>query len=104
MADPAATSRRAIAMRAGWHVFGNDEESRELLQERLGVLSRVMFFSFIVVILGMVALYSGKAVKEPGHQGVIYVISVIGLALLTVIWRGFLVRKKLSLRALHGID
>jgi serine/threonine-protein kinase len=104
MAEGAAASRKAIAIRAGWHAFGDDEDSRALLQERLGVLSRVMFFSFIVLIVGMVALYAPNPELEPYGQSKIYIMSVSGLALLTVIWRGFLVRKKLSFNVLHGID
>jgi len=68
------------------------------------VLSRVMFWSFVVLLLGMLALYAGYEQLTPHGQRKIYVISVTGLTLLTVIWRGLLVRRSLSLRALHVID
>jgi len=91
-------------MRAGVHVFGNDEESRALMQERLVVLSRVMFLAFIVLIVGMLGLYEVQGISQPRGQRQIYVISVVGLALLTIIWRVFLVRRKLSLGTLNMID
>jgi eukaryotic-like serine/threonine-protein kinase len=102
--SPAAGSRKIVAMRAGVHVFGNDEESRVLMQERLVVLSRVMFLAFIVLIVGMLGLYEVEKVSPPRGQTQIYVISVVGLTLLTIIWRVLLVRRKLSLRMLNAID
>ncbi len=81
-----------------------DEESRANLQARLVVLSRLMFWSFVVLLIGMVLLYRRYPDLEPKRNGTIYEIALVGLAVLAVIWRGPLLRRQLGIRALYGID
>lgn len=81
-----------------------EEESRAYLQERLIVLSRLMFWSFVVLLVGMVMLYRTYPWLEPHRNNTIYTIALIGLAALTVIWRGALVRRKLTVGQLYAVD
>src|SRR5678815_2379523 len=100
-AGPAAS--RKLLTRAGW--FGTrDEESRAYLQARLIVLSRLMFWSFLVLLLGMVLLYYRHPEIQPKRQALIYWIGSIGIVVLAVIWRGVLVRRELAPRWLYAID
>jgi serine/threonine-protein kinase len=88
----------------GWHGLAGDEESRAYLQTRLTLLSKLMFWSFIVLLGGLVALYKNPHVHEPKDNNQIYLIATIGLVVEAIIWRAFLVRKQLKLEWLYAID
>jgi eukaryotic-like serine/threonine-protein kinase len=96
-------SRRMIG-RGPWFAKGGDEESRATFQSRLIVLSRLMFWSFVVLIVGMFLLYEAHGDIEPDDQETIYVIAGAGLLVQGVIWRGFLLRRKLSFEQLYAVD
>jgi hypothetical protein len=93
-----------VAAVAGPLRYASEDEARAYLQTRLQLLSRLMFGSFIALLLGMLLLYWAYPLLEPTHNRYIYIISLAGLALLVVIWRGFLARKPLGTPALHRID
>jgi serine/threonine-protein kinase len=93
-----------VSARAGWMAVGQDEESRAYLQERLAVLSKLMFWSFFVLLGSMVALYAQYPDKEPPGNRKIYVIAAFGVVTLAVLWRVFLLRRQLPLKVLFGID
>ncbi len=98
-------SSRKMVTRAWWLGMGSEEESRARLQERLVVLSQLLFWSFLTLLTLMFLLYrTFPAIHEPVHNNEIYGIGVLGMVFLVVIWRGALVRKQLSLRQLHAID
>ncbi len=99
-----AASSRKIITRAGWLALSTDEESRAYLQTRLVVLSRLMFWSFVVLLIGMVLLYRTYPDIEPKRNGSIYEVALVGLGFLGVIWRGGLLRRALVIRQLNAID
>jgi eukaryotic-like serine/threonine-protein kinase len=103
MAESPAGSRKMVSSRAAWR-GSDDEESRAYLQSRLSVLSRLMFWSFAVLLGGMVLLYRRYPEIEPKDNGRIYVIAGAGVLILAVVWRGFLVRRELKLKTLYAID
>src|SRR5262245_41422173 len=104
MVEAPGRSRKMVTARAGWMAMHQDEESRAYLQSRLAVLSRLMFWSFVVLLGSMVFLDARYPDKEPVDNNDIYVIAVIGVVILAVIWRGFLVRRQLPIKVLYGID
>ncbi|HEY5927918.1 MAG TPA: serine/threonine-protein kinase [Kofleriaceae bacterium] len=104
MAEPPAQSRKMLTARAGWMALQRDEESRAYLQSRLAVLSKLMFWSFVVLLGSMVGLYAQYPGIEPPENNKIYVVATIGVLTLAVIWRGFLIRRQLPLRWLYAID
>jgi serine/threonine-protein kinase len=104
MADGPGGSRKMVSSREAWRGMAQDEESRAYLQSRLTVLSRLMFWSFAVLLVGMISLYQQYPRLEPQDNRQIYVVAGIGIVVLAVIWRGFLVRRELRLEYLHGID
>ena len=87
-----------------WQGSARDEESRAFLQSRLTVLSKLMFWSFVVLLGGMVALYRQYPSIEPRDNDRIYMIGTAGVFVLGVIWRGFLLRRELRLEVLIAID
>lgn len=101
MGEGPAGSRKIIS-RAGWH--GRDEESRAYLQARLTLLSKLAFWSFIVLLGGMIALYAQYPHIQPKHNSWIYVIATAGVVCEAMIWRGMLVRRQLDLKSLYAID
>jgi eukaryotic-like serine/threonine-protein kinase len=80
------------------------EEARAHLQARLIVLSRIMFWSFAVLLLVLVAGYAIYPEVEPKWNRLVYVIAAGGLAQLAVIWRVFLVRGTRTMKQLRAID
>jgi serine/threonine-protein kinase len=103
MAETPAGSRKMVSTRRSWR-GADDEESRAQLQSRLTVLSRLMFWSFAVLLGGMVSLYRQYPLLEPAQNDRIYLIAGIGVLILAVVWRGFLVRRELKLSTLYAID
>src|SRR5438309_11787368 len=81
-----------------------DSESRAYLQERLVVLSRLLFWSFVALLAGMVMLYRTYPQIEPARNNAIYSIAIAGMVVLGSIWRGVLVRRPLAVGWLHAID
>ena len=102
MADAAPPSR-PIA-RSGWLAMASDEESRAYLQERLVVQSSLLFWSFIVLLSFTYLMYFAYPEIKPPHEDTICYMSVVGLALLAVVWRVFLVRRTLAMEQLYKID
>ncbi len=99
-------------MRA-WRGPGGEEESRAYLQARLVVLSKVMFWNFVVLMVFLAVLYAvyadlqmpdGRTGLAPKYNNVVYVMSGGGLFVLGIVWRVVLVRHELSLRKLEAID
>src|SRR4051794_31349232 len=67
-------------------------------------MSKLMFVSFVVLLVFMVIMYGLFPATEPKHNKIVYAISLSGLVQLVVIWRGLLLRRQLSIRALQRID
>ena len=96
---------RKMVTRAWWLGMASDEESRAHLQQRLELLSKLMFWSFVALLVAMFGLYATWPSIAPKHNNTIYAVALLGMACLVVIWRGALVRKKnLSMRALYAVD
>jgi len=91
---------RAIA----WMGSSTEEEARTYLQQRLELLSKLMFWSFAALIAFIKLMYWRYPTIEPRHNAWIIGISVGGLIVLAVIWRLGLARKELDLRRLRTID
>src|SRR5262245_47671649 len=104
MAETGPAGSRKMISRAGWHGLARDEESRAYLQERLTTLSRLMFWSFIVLLGGMLSMYRQYPDIEPIHNDRIYAIAGAGVIILAVTWRGVLVRRQVRLETLYAID
>jgi serine/threonine-protein kinase len=82
----------------------SDEETRAYLQERLAVLSGLMFWSFVVLLVFTFLMYFRYPKIEPPDEDLINYMSIGGLILLAVIWRVVLVRRTLTIEQLHRID
>ena len=102
VAEPSKSRRLLRPIR---DAASSEEESREHLQSRLATLWKVMFWAFTTLIASQLLLYE---VLFPGikpiHQNTIYLIATISLTLMAFIWRGVLVRRKLSVEQLYALD
>ncbi|MDB4952599.1 MAG: hypothetical protein JWO36_168 [Myxococcales bacterium] len=87
--------------RAGWL---SEEDTRGYLQSRLSVLSGLMFWSFIILLAFMSLMYAVYSEIKPKREDEILVMSGVGLVIIAVTWRLFLLRRKLSMRQLSAID
>ena len=106
--DPAKSSRRLQAVRRrAWRAGGeaqSEEDARAYLQARLALFSKMVFWAFVALQIFLFGLYTWYPSIKPHYQDVIHGVAVIGLAILALIWRAILVRKKLSVDALYLLD
>ena len=84
--------------------MASDEDSRAYLQERLAVLSSLMFWSFVVLLSFTYLMYFAYPEIKPPHEDTICYMSVVGLVMLAVVWRVLLVRRTLAMEQLYKID
>jgi serine/threonine-protein kinase len=91
-------------IRAAWSSGSSEEEARAYLQTRLTTLYRLMFWCFTVLVGFLWAFYTRYPDIKPTLQFWVSAAFVGGLAIQGTIWRGWLVRRKLSFDALHRID
>ena len=87
-----------------WSASGSPAESRAHLEERLAVLFKLMFWSFVALLAFLALLYRVYPEIEPKRDAYVFAISAVGLAIMAFLWRVLLVRRQLSLAWLHGID
>ncbi len=92
-------------VRALWGTATSEEESRAYLQARLTLLLKYMFLSFGALLVFLQVMYRAfPEIHEPALDRWIFLTSTTSLVIMAVLWRGLLVRRKLSFEALHGID
>jgi eukaryotic-like serine/threonine-protein kinase len=91
-------------IRPAWAADSNDEAARAYLQARLDVYSNLMFWSFVVLIVFLTAMYNFYDRLRPEANNQIFVAATLLLALMAGVWRLLLVRRSLSIAALHRID
>jgi eukaryotic-like serine/threonine-protein kinase len=83
----------------------NEEEARAYLQARLTLLYKLMFWSYVLLVVGQGVLWeTTKLDKEPAHQTAIYIAAVSALVLMAVLWRVCLLRYRLAFATLHFLD
>ncbi len=105
MAEPARTSRLASqTKRRLWGAASTDEEARAALQARLNVYSKIMFWAFVALIVFLTLTYRFVLDKTPAQWTYVFAGATVLLAVMAVIWRIILVRRKLTLEGMFGID
>ncbi len=100
--DAASSSRLLAQAQRPWGV-PSEEESRDSLQTRLNAYSKLMFWSFVALLLFLGADYQIYDIK-PKNQNVVFGGSAVMLALMAFIWRALLFRKPMSIVSLYRID
>ncbi len=91
-------------LRAAIGTMSTSDDARADLQARLLVFTRLMFGSFAVLIVFIVAVYEIYPQIEPARNTSILCGEAAALCAMAVIWRGLLVRRALSVRVLDAID
>ncbi len=102
----AAGSRKTVAQRrVPWGVPpGIGEELRIELQDRLNRYSKLMFWSFVTLMVFLYVAYSRVIDQPPRHRELVFTGAAILLAAMAAIWRIVLVRRTPSMDTLYGID
>jgi hypothetical protein len=102
----ASQSRKLIAQaRRQLSSTGNEEEARATLQSRLNLYSKLMFWSFVTLLVflgGMYSLFLDSS-KVPYRDYVFGGASVL-LAAMALIWRGVLVHGEPTVARMYQID
>jgi serine/threonine-protein kinase len=87
-----------------WRASASDEQARSFLQQRLGAYAGVLFVGLGVLNAFIWLLYSQYDAIAPAQWRVIVGGSAVALAVLGLIWRLVLVRRRLSERTLYRLD
>jgi serine/threonine-protein kinase len=82
----------------------SDDDGRAYLQTRMTLFTRLMFWSFIALLVFLIALYRIYPEVEPEHNDTIVIGGALLLGVMAIVWRVFLIRRTLSWRALFGLD
>ena len=80
-----------------------EEESRAALRLRLNAYSKLMFWSFVALLVFLAASYRLYNIA-PRYTDIVFGGSTVMLAIMAFIWRALLHRKELSLANLYRID
>ncbi len=81
-----------------------DEDARANLQGRLNAYSKTMFWAFVALIVFLTLTYRFVLDRVPAQWTYVFAGSTALLALMAVIWRLVLVRRKVTLEGLFAID
>jgi serine/threonine-protein kinase len=102
--EAAAFSRRMLAFARSKQPSHQEESARRFLQKRLELYARIVFWAFVALRVMELLLYWAVPDVKPMHYPYIVALGVAGLAVMAACWRGLLVRRTLSLRALGVVD
>ena len=89
---------------AGSSSSTTDEDLRELLQERLSLFARIMFWIFWILVVLVAGMYEVWPAIKPERVRVFFFFSVGSLSLAAVIWALALRGQGTSIPALYAID
>ncbi|MBA3541151.1 MAG: serine/threonine protein kinase [Deltaproteobacteria bacterium] len=114
MAEPRGTrgdaeagrSRRLLAQarRGEWASPTSPDDARGYLQTRLELFSKIMFWSFVTLLVFLTMMYRAYPELIPENNDAIFLSATIGLAVMAIVWRVGLVRRTLSIERLYQID
>jgi serine/threonine-protein kinase len=99
-------SRRLLAQSqaAFWRTGSSDDDGRAYLQARMTLYTMLMFWSIVVLLVFLTALYWIYPTIKPRHNDIIFGGATPLLGVVAILWRVFLIRRVLSVRALYGLD
>ena len=104
MVGDAATSRKLIAQaRPRPWAGANEEEARSYLQARLNLYSKLLFWSFVVLLAFLGGAYRLDLITIP-NASIVFIGAAVMLAVMALIWRGVLVHSKPSVERMQWID
>ena len=79
-------------------------EARDYLQARLNAYAKLMFWSFVTLLVFLSAAYRFFLAEPIANQELVFGGSAVMLALMAFIWRIVLVRRTPTIARLYGID
>src|SRR4051812_15795006 len=99
-----AGDRRSQHLRAQVRHGSSPEEVRAYLQSRLELFSKLMFWSFVALLVFLTAMYLRYPTIVPQWNEEIFGSATILLAVMAMIWRVALVRRQPSITNLYRLD
>ena len=102
----AARSRKLVAQtrQSMRGAVTSEEEARAYLQRRLTLFAKLMFWSFVTLLIFLAGVYRLYEEIAPRHEDIVFGGAAALLVVMAGIWRGALVRRTLSVAALYRID
>jgi eukaryotic-like serine/threonine-protein kinase len=105
VAKPSRSRRLLAQSRAAlWPAGSADDDGRAYLQTRLTLFTRLMFWSFIALLVFLIALYQLYPDVKPRDNDIIMIGGALLLGVMAIVWRVFLIRRVLSVGAMFGLD
>ncbi|MEO8703803.1 MAG: serine/threonine-protein kinase [Kofleriaceae bacterium] len=101
---PGARRLVAEARRADWGGDQTDDEDRAYLQTRFTLFTKLMFTSFVILMVSLSVMYQVYPEYAPTDNELVFGGGAIGLVVMAVIWRGVLVRRTVTVEGLYGLD
>src|SRR5258706_10747859 len=87
-----------------WLARSTDEEARASLQARISLYAMLVLVSIVTEIALLTTSYAAYPHIKPGNADAIAAAGSLGLIILTVLWRGVIARRPLSVASLQRID
>ncbi len=104
MVEDAAASRKLIAQAKPRPWAGvNEEEARAYLQARLNLYSKLLFWSFVTLMVFLSGMYQLFNIKVSNVE-IVFLGAAVMLAAMALIWRGVVVHGKPSVERMQAID
>ncbi len=104
MGDASSSRRDLLARRVPlWRSAQTDEEARAYLQSRLNLYSKLMFWSFVTLLLFLSMTYRVYDIA-PYYNDYVFGGAAVMLGVMAIVWRLLVVRRSLTVDGLNGVD
>ncbi len=101
----AGRSRKLVARKVPWGVpQAVGEEARAELQDRLNRYAKLMFWSFVTLMVFLFVAYTRVLPRQPIHTDVVFTAASILLAVMAGLWRLVIARGRPAVDTLYGLD
>jgi hypothetical protein len=87
-----------------WRSGSSTDDARSYLQTRMTLFSKLMFWSMVALLVFLTAMYRLYPRLEPKDNDIIFTGATVLLGIMAFLWRVLLIRRRLSVRALYGLD
>ncbi len=86
-----------------WRSAQTDEEARAYLQSRLNLYSKLMFWSFVTLLVFLSTTYRFYDIA-PKYNDLVFGGAAVMLAVMALVWRLLIVRRRLTVEGLYWVD
>jgi len=105
VAKPARSGRLLAQSRAThWSSGSSTDDARSYLQARMALFSKLMFWSFVALLVFLTAMFRLYPRIEPKDFDIVFAGATVLLGIMALLWRVALIRRRLSVATLYRLD